>query len=230
MVSAYSDNQPDYSWMNPYESKSFTKYWYGIREMESVKTGNEKGALNLEVKPGGKVLMAVNSTEKRAGAQVKLTDGDKVLFDEKIDVAPDAPFRREIAAAVSAPQNLTMTVTAADGEQILSYTPVVRDLNKPLPETVKPPKKPAEIANSEECFLVGLRNKQFHNAFVDYTEYFEEVLRRDPYDTRANTPRNHMPSIFPFPPSMGDLSQLQNSESPRPSYRGLFLYRSNAQL
>ena len=32
-----------------------------------------------------------------------------------------------------------------------------------------------------------MRNLQFHNPFIDPTDYFEEVLRRDPGDTRANT-------------------------------------------
>ncbi|MDR1682508.1 MAG: tetratricopeptide repeat protein, partial [Candidatus Symbiothrix sp.] len=49
------------------------------------------------------------------------------------------------------------------------------------------PLKPQEIANSEECYLVGLRNKQFHNAFINPNDYFEEVLKRDPNDTRSNT-------------------------------------------
>ena len=32
MVGAYSDNQPDYSWLQPDEAKSFVEYWYPFRE------------------------------------------------------------------------------------------------------------------------------------------------------------------------------------------------------
>ena len=39
MVVAYSDNQPDYNWSFPYESKECTHYWYGIRDMGGVKAG-----------------------------------------------------------------------------------------------------------------------------------------------------------------------------------------------
>jgi len=56
-----------------------------------------------------------------------------------------------------------------------------------LPEIVEPPLLPEEIENNEECFLVGLRNLQFHNPFIQPRDYFMEVLRRDPYDTRSNT-------------------------------------------
>lgn len=52
---------------------------------------------------------------------------------------------------------------------------------------MKRPLRPEQIENTEECYLVGMRNLQFHNPFIDPTDYFEEVLRRDPGDTRANT-------------------------------------------
>ena len=48
MVGAYSDNQPDYNWSFPYESKEFTHYWYGIRDMGGVKAGSRHAALNLD--------------------------------------------------------------------------------------------------------------------------------------------------------------------------------------
>jgi len=31
MVGAYSDNQPDYSWLQPYETRSFSMNWYPFR-------------------------------------------------------------------------------------------------------------------------------------------------------------------------------------------------------
>ena len=30
MVGAYSDNQPDYSWLQPYETRTWTQYWYPV--------------------------------------------------------------------------------------------------------------------------------------------------------------------------------------------------------
>lgn len=44
MVGAYSDNQPDYNWSAPYEVKEFTHYWYGLRDIGGVKTGNRQAA------------------------------------------------------------------------------------------------------------------------------------------------------------------------------------------
>ena len=52
MVGAYSDNQPDYSWLQPYEVKSFAMYWYPFRDIGGVKNANLDAAVNLEVNDG----------------------------------------------------------------------------------------------------------------------------------------------------------------------------------
>lgn len=49
MAGAYSDNQPDYSWIQPYEVKVVKQYWYPIRRMQGLKYANLAGAVNLEV-------------------------------------------------------------------------------------------------------------------------------------------------------------------------------------
>ncbi len=188
MTGAYSDNQPDYSWMYPYEVKTFSQYFYGIRNIGGVKKGSKRVALNLDLPGNGKMLLGVNATEKLNDITVAVSRRDKVLFSEKIDVAPDLPFVKSVSIDKSIKESeLTMTLTDRNGKQLLSYTPVVKDPDKPLPEIVRPPLLPEHIENTEECYLVGLRNLQFHNPFIKPTDYFMEVLRRDPGDIRANT-------------------------------------------
>lgn len=186
MVSAYSDNQPDYSWLLPYETKSFKKYWYGIRELSGVKAGNERAAINMDLREN-KLFLAANSTERMNMVKVTVTLDGKPFYEKQIDLAPDTPFTVNIAALDVKAESLRMSLIEADGREIVSYQPMVHDLNKPLPEIVKPPMQPSEIENIEELYLVGLRNKQFHHAFINYMDYFDEVLRRDSSDTRANT-------------------------------------------
>lgn len=190
MVGAYSDNQPDYNWSSPYEVKVFSHHWYGLRELGGVKTGNKHGALNLDILGSGKVLLGVNTTERMKDLTVKLTLADgKILFSEKVFIAPEAPFIKEIKIDKNIEEtDLTMSVEDKDGNLMLSYTPIKKaSEDKPLPEIVDRPLPPHQIENTEECYYVGLRNLQFHNPFVDPTDYFEEVLRRDPGDVRSNT-------------------------------------------
>ncbi|MBQ7195736.1 MAG: DUF5107 domain-containing protein, partial [Bacteroidales bacterium] len=81
MVGAYSDNQPDYNWNMPYETKEFSQYWYGIRDIEGVKAGNRHAAMNMDMTAPGEVLVGVNTTEKMKGLQLGLLRGGHVLAE-----------------------------------------------------------------------------------------------------------------------------------------------------
>jgi tetratricopeptide (TPR) repeat protein len=188
MMGAYSDNQPDYTWLNTTEVKSFTQYFYGIRDIGGVKKSSKNAALNLDLLGEGKMLLGVNGTEVMNNLTLTVVHGDNTLFSEEIDVAPDLPFVRNVTIDnVIKEHELTMTLIDGNGRKLLSYTPIIKDPHRPLPAIVEPPLLPEEIKNNEECYLVGLRNLQFFNPFIQPTDYFMEVLRRDPYDTRSNT-------------------------------------------
>src|SRR5258708_24844937 len=48
MTGAYSDNQPDYSWLQPYETKVVTLHWYPFREIGGGKNANPPAAVYRE--------------------------------------------------------------------------------------------------------------------------------------------------------------------------------------
>ena len=188
MVGAYSDNQPDYNWNFPYETKQFSQYWYGLRDMGGVKAGNRHAAINMDLTEPGKVLIGANATEKLPKVTLVLKKGDEILFSKTAAVSPETSLVETVGIDSAIQEHeLTLCLLDSGGKEMLSYTPVLKDPESPLPEKVERPLLPSQIENTEECFLVGLRNLQFHNPFIDPTDYFEEVLRRDPYDTRANT-------------------------------------------
>lgn len=53
MAGAYTDNQPDFSWLQPYETKSFSQYWYPIQQIGPAKNANTEAAVNLELDAQG---------------------------------------------------------------------------------------------------------------------------------------------------------------------------------
>ena len=139
-----------------------------------------------------------------AGRPGYVSDASRVgVFSQVISVAPDKPWSATIDVPADVPETAyTMTVAQPSAlnsqpstlnpqlsplNPQLSYTPIKHDLAKPCPEPVRTPKRPKDIASAEECYYVGLRAEQFHQPYVDANDYFEEVLRRDPLDVRANT-------------------------------------------
>lgn len=187
MQGAYSDNQPDYNWSLPYEVKEFSQFWYGVHNMGGFKVADTRAAINMDLKAPGKVFISANTTSHR-NVKIVLKNADMILFEQKLNIAPDTPFAKTISVnkALRA-TDLTLELLDSDDSVMLTYTPIEKDYTKPLPDIVHIPSLPKDIPNNEECYYVGLRNMQFYNPYVDPTDYFEEVLSRDPDDVRCNT-------------------------------------------
>ncbi|HSD29521.1 MAG TPA: DUF5107 domain-containing protein, partial [Vicinamibacteria bacterium] len=186
MTGGYSDNQPDYSWIQPGESRTVVHYWYPVRELGGIKAANLEGALNLEVKDG-RARIAANTTTARPDAKVTLAGQGRVIFETTATIAPDAPFVREVPlpAGVRA-EGLRLAVLAADGRELVAYDTAPRPTT-PEPTRYAPPPAPAKVNTVEELYLAGQRLEQFHNPHLEPEPYYSEALRRDPGDARTNT-------------------------------------------
>ncbi|MDR0394874.1 MAG: DUF5107 domain-containing protein [Tannerella sp.] len=187
MVGAYSDNQPDYSWIGPGETREFSQKWYGLRDIRSVKNATEDGAVNLERLAPDKVFLGFNVTAKFPDAHVLLQHANEVLFEQTVQIDPGAPFVKEITIRPDIKDSdIRAVLTDASGKELVSYQPVVLE-EKPLPDVVEGTKPVDEYETVEELYLAGLRIEQFHNARLDPMVFYNEALRRDPMDARVNT-------------------------------------------
>jgi tetratricopeptide (TPR) repeat protein len=187
MVGAFSDNQPDYSWIKPYEVKTFKQYWYPIREIGGFKAANLEAAVNLNLE-GSVAHFGFNATSALSDAKAVLRMGDKVLVEEVVDISPEKPYLNRHPV----PDNTEETLLQAalydsDGNLLVSYQPVEREYDPDLPKTVVPPGDPVKVETIEELYLTGLRVQQINSPSVDPNDYFSEALRRDPNDARTNT-------------------------------------------
>jgi len=72
MVGAFSDNQPDYSWIKPYEVKTFKQYWYPVKDIQGFKYANLNGAVNLEKRADNNIFLGYCSTQKIGKAKITL--------------------------------------------------------------------------------------------------------------------------------------------------------------
>ncbi|MDH4197189.1 MAG: DUF5107 domain-containing protein, partial [Candidatus Aminicenantes bacterium] len=187
MIGSYSDNQPDYSWTQPGETRSVTQFWYPIRSLPGLKNANREAACGFEVAGDGKVRVAFNATSDVRGAKAVVRTGETVILEATADIAPDRPYEKVMTLPAGAREDgLNLMLLAADGREIVSYKPRPRK-NGPLPAPVIPPPPPEDIPTVEELYLAGLRLEQFYNPALEPYPYYEEALKRDPGDTRVNT-------------------------------------------
>ena len=185
MVGAYSDNQPDYSWLQPYETRSFTMNWYPFRDIGGVKKANLDAAVNLEVNAGS-AKVGFCTTSAHAAVRAILKAADKVLLQETVAIDPAKPYVKQVPVPAGIDEH-DLVASLWDGtKELVSYSPI-RLTPQPTPPMVTPPPPPPEIKTTEELYLIGLRAQQFHDPNVDPFLYWQEALRRDPGDARVNT-------------------------------------------
>jgi tetratricopeptide (TPR) repeat protein len=187
MAGAYTDNQPDYSWLQPYESKDFTMTWFPIRNLGGLNQANRNAALFLNAGDYGNVSIRMNTTSLYKNAKVVLTYDGKELLNESITISPALPFEKDVA--IEGPvdkEKLVCALYDSSGELLLEYQPEP-PLHRPMPEPLSSPQDPEDVKTMEELYLNGLRLDQFHNASISSYPYYEEALKRDPGDYRVNT-------------------------------------------
>ena len=190
MVGAFSDNQPDYSWINPYEVKTWEQYWYPVRGIGGFKFANLNGAVNLE--PGNEknksgVFLGYYSTAKVENAKVLLKNKDKVVFEKNITIAPDQPFTETIRleGAYNMTDLYTQLINNA-GEVLVEYQPTVQP-EVDLPEDWQGYPAVDKLETIEELYLTGKRIEQFYAPRYDPMDYYRAALTKDPGDIRVNT-------------------------------------------
>lgn len=185
MVGAYSDNQPDYSWLQANEERSFVMSLFPFRGIDGVKNANLDAAVNFDVKDGMAVY-GFYTTKAYPDAIVTLKSGDKILSKESISINPGKPYAKELVLSAGQDEHELRVSISAGGHELIAYSPVVLNPT-PKPAGYIEPKEPEQIKNNEELFLAGQRIDQFHNPTLDADPYWAEVLRRDSADVEANT-------------------------------------------
>jgi len=185
MAGVFTDNQPDFSFLQPGETRTWSQYWYPIQKIGPAQHANLRAAVGLKVS-GGKIHLGAAVTRKIARAKIQLTAKGKIIFQTIRNCAPDQPFvtERKIPRGV-AETDLQLRVTDANGAEIIAYQPKPRVQGEVPPPATEPP-APAEISSADELFVTGLHLAQYRHATRCPTLYWREALRRDPLDSRCN--------------------------------------------
>ncbi len=189
MAGVYTDNQPDFSFLQPGDTRSWSQFWYPIQKIGPAQHANVEAAVSLSRQPGRrgtKVRLGVSVTNRLNGARVTLSKPGNTLLSRDCDLAPGEPFVEQVLLPAGTKETaLTLRVAGADGREIISYTPKPRAGGKvPPPASAVP--APAEIADQDELYLTGLHLEQYRHATRCPTLYWREALRRDPWDARSN--------------------------------------------
>lgn len=186
MAGVFTDNQPDFSWIMPYEEKSFTQYFLPYRELGVVKNATKDILINLEKEAGNQVCLKIFVTSEQKVNYIKLTAGNAVLLEETISLSPENVYERIITLQNDVTEDqFLLVVKAASGRELIRYEPAKNRKNE-IPEPAKPALEPKDTENNEQLFLTGQHLEQYRHATYSPVPYYEEALRIDSKDFRNN--------------------------------------------
>ena len=184
MCGVYTDNQPDFTWMHPYEEKSFTQYFMPYYNVGVVKNATKEAMVNLEI-VDGKARVKVHVTSTYNDGIISLKGKNGVLLEEVVQLSPRNGFEQLIEINGSKFEDLEVSVADKLGNILVSWTPD-KDLSTEIPDPATAAKEPSEIDSVEALFLQGLHLEQYRHATFNPMDYYEEALRRAPGDVRNN--------------------------------------------
>ena len=188
MAGVYTENQPDFTWLMPYEEKQFTQYFMPYRELGIVKQAtkdlvmniHEEGRLQVYATSEQTLEITVCTHQGTELLRKEATLSPKVLFDEIIDLQGHSI------------KELVVLITRSEGAESGSRTRTLLtwhaepDEIRPIPDAAEAALTPQETKTIDHLYLTGLHLEQYRHATWSALDYYEEALRRDPMDYRCN--------------------------------------------
>lgn len=184
MAGVYTENQPDFTWLMPYEEKEFTQYFLPYRELGVVKNASKDLLMNVEQTEEGKVNVKVFATSRQKIDIVLRNKERQVIFNQETTVTPEEVWEKDIDVNGASLCDLKMDFIK-DGRVVLSWEAEPDEI-RPIPDAAEAALLPDQIKTVEQLFLTGLHLEQYRHATYSPVDYYEEGLRRDPNDVRCN--------------------------------------------
>lgn len=184
MAGVYTENQPDFTWLQPYEEKSFVQYFLPYRELGVVKNATKDLLMNIEPAGEGQVCFKIFATSRQQVVVTLRGEDGTVYYQKEVTITPEELLNETVAVGEEQFTRLELVVTA--GAKELLYWHAEPDEVKPIPDAAEAVLLPEEIKTTEQLYLTGLHLEQYRHATYNPVEYYEEALRRDPIDVRNN--------------------------------------------
>ena len=195
MAGVFTENQPDFSWLMPYEEKRFTQYFMPYRELGVVKNATKDLVMNINlVDADGNVTTAETSSLANfkvfatSRQEVVITlrhDDGTVYYHEAVKISPEAILDKTVGIEDCGLDELTFEIESLDGKRLMTWHAEPDEI-RPIPDPAEAALLPEQIKTNDQLYLTGLHLEQYRHATYNPVDYYEEALRRDPMDYRCN--------------------------------------------
>ncbi len=180
MAGVYTDNQPDFTYLLPYETKTFSQFWWSFKKLGPVQNADKDLAIRLEIQQGNKLDLGVASSRKFENLKfVLLIGNEKTVFENKT-VTPDEPWQDQTIKIQSGQENsVSLIVLNEQGKELIAYhhREVPKERNR---KVAFEPKQPEEIESANELELIGEHLELYRHPTRYPEPYWKEAIKKDP--------------------------------------------------
>lgn len=184
MTGVYTDNQPDFSWLQPGEEKRLTQYFFPFKDAMPVKAASERLVLGVEAGDVDRATVLKLFATESLTVTVRIERDGVAEAHRQFSLAPGRSDSWTIRD-LKHPESCTFSVLDSNHTEILRY-PTATAGTRPPAKAAEAAPPPESIASTEELFLWGRHIEQYRHATFSPEPYFNEVLRRDARHSGAN--------------------------------------------
>ncbi|MFV0379310.1 MAG: DUF5107 domain-containing protein [Anaerorhabdus sp.] len=184
MTGVYTDNQPDFTWLKPYEEKTFKQYFMPYKDVGEVSNATINATLHTSY-ISNQLKIVVYATDTYNECNIKVNLKGETLVNEIANISPYKTFCKSYLLENIVESDIKVEIIHQD-KTLVEYqasTPTIEKLADPAVA----PKHPKEVMSIEELYLIGQHIEQYRHATLLPDIYYEEGLLRDENDTRINT-------------------------------------------
>ncbi|BEE18435.1 hypothetical protein VAWG006_26880 [Aeromonas enteropelogenes] len=182
MTGVYTDNQPDFTWLDAGEEKVFVQHFLPYNTLGTVQNANTRAALKLERTEGG-FLCGAYAVAPLSGARVEVSDEHGVLFTKALELQPGQAWLEESTA--SSEGRLRVSLLDEHDQTILSYLEH-QPAGEALPDPATAPAPAANLDSVDELYFIGQHLEQYLHASRSPFDYYLRALEIDSGDYRCN--------------------------------------------
>ncbi len=186
MAGVFTENQPDFTWLAPYEEKRFTQFFMPYQEVGVVKNASRDLVFNMDKNPDGTVWMKLYATSRQRVHVTLGGDDGACYYDKQVELSPENLLCEERVDVGGTPMGALSFRAETLGSTADALTwHAEPDEIRPIPDAAEAALPPVDTKTNDQLYLTGLHLEQYRHATWSALDYYEEALRRDPADVRC---------------------------------------------
>jgi tetratricopeptide (TPR) repeat protein len=185
MAGVYTDNQPDFAYLAPFETKTFSQFWWSYKKLGPVQNANADAAVRLIPEADNRLSVGLATSAIQTQLRIVLKVGQRIRQFSPVDCSPENPWQINDSFCSGEEQALEISVFTKSGSLLIAYCHKEVDSVRNRNVAFEPP-HPKAVKNAAELSIIGEHLELYRHPTRYPESYWEEAIRKDPNQYNAH--------------------------------------------